>query len=291
MVAVIDKRTTVVCLHAAGQIQPVDAPFETLAGLLEMPPFHIHCRSQVVPWMPGFGNDIRAEANAELMRRPLKQRRLGPGGEIGGRVPPLPRGPAPALPGAKATGRAASEFAEGPGAGLIRTNGKVSTSIFEWQAGLTDEQRRAIDLYTAPGTFEKVQAAARTGRPYLDSRAGGDVIRVLDDAFRHSTVEGDLKLFRMMRVSDEFGEALDAGSVMTHDGYVSCTATRGFATAFGEKTGRPMMMEILLPDGSRALPGEANVKEWILPRGTRFVVREKTKTSQGWYVVVEAVTR
>jgi hypothetical protein len=32
LVAVIDGRTTVICLHAAGQIQPVEHPFETLAG-------------------------------------------------------------------------------------------------------------------------------------------------------------------------------------------------------------------------------------------------------------------
>jgi hypothetical protein len=95
LVAVIDRRTTVVCLHAAGQIQPVDEPFETLAGDYDAPPFHMHCRSIVVPWMAGMVSGIRKEANDELLRRPLKQRRIGPGGQIGGYIPPPPTPPTP----------------------------------------------------------------------------------------------------------------------------------------------------------------------------------------------------
>lgn len=86
----VDKVTTIVCLDAAGQIQPVDEPFETLAGEFDQPPFHIHCRTGVVPWLPGFVSDQRQLANAELLRRPLKQRRKGPDG-VGARIPPLPR--------------------------------------------------------------------------------------------------------------------------------------------------------------------------------------------------------
>lgn len=43
MLAVIDKRTTMVCLRAAGQVQPVTEPFETLMGEIMDPPFHVHC--------------------------------------------------------------------------------------------------------------------------------------------------------------------------------------------------------------------------------------------------------
>lgn len=97
VVAVIDSRTTVVCLHAAGQIQPVDQPYDTLAGQFQTPPFHVHCRSHSVPWMSGFVSTIRQDANHELLTRPLKQRRIGPNGEIGGRVPPPPKNPPPRL--------------------------------------------------------------------------------------------------------------------------------------------------------------------------------------------------
>lgn len=88
VVAVIDSRTTMVCLHAAGMITEVGVPFETLAGDFLEPPFHIHCRSIVRPWMSGFLSKTRQEANAERQRRPMKERRLGPNGEIGARIPP-----------------------------------------------------------------------------------------------------------------------------------------------------------------------------------------------------------
>lgn len=93
--AVVDKRTTAVCLHAAGLIMPLDEPFETLAGDFMDPPFHLHCRSVTGPWLMGMSNDIRAEANRELAKRPLKQRRIGPDGEIGGSVPPPADGNGP----------------------------------------------------------------------------------------------------------------------------------------------------------------------------------------------------
>lgn len=72
--AVIDERTTMICLHAAGQIQDVTEPFDTLAGKFDFPPFHRHCRSHVMPYMVGFVNSQRTLSNNELRRRPLHQR-------------------------------------------------------------------------------------------------------------------------------------------------------------------------------------------------------------------------
>lgn len=90
VLATIDSRTTVVCLHAAGQIQPLDQPFDTLNGPVDRPPFHWGCRSLIIPWLPGMVQPYRDEANRELLSRPLRERRLGPDGEIGGEVPGLP---------------------------------------------------------------------------------------------------------------------------------------------------------------------------------------------------------
>lgn len=73
-VAVIDKRTTLICVDVAGQIVPVTEPFETMAGTYDVPPFHVHCRTMVAPWVEGFVNDQRRLANAELKRRPKKHR-------------------------------------------------------------------------------------------------------------------------------------------------------------------------------------------------------------------------
>lgn len=87
--AVVDERTTMVCLDVAGQIQPVDAPFETLAGEYMTPPFHIHCRTAMIPWLPGFVSEERRKANEEIRKRPAKEKRKGPGG-FEGPVPPPP---------------------------------------------------------------------------------------------------------------------------------------------------------------------------------------------------------
>lgn len=92
-VSVIDRRTTIICLHAAGQIRSVLEPFDTLNGQMDMPPAHVHCRAIAVPWMAGFVNVQRQDANAELQNRPLKQRRIGPGGVLAVKLPPA------ALPG------------------------------------------------------------------------------------------------------------------------------------------------------------------------------------------------
>jgi hypothetical protein len=74
LVAIIDRRTTLVCLNAAGQIRQVDAPFTTLNGDYQAPPFHIGCRSIVVPYLVGQVNRQRDEANVELQKRPVAER-------------------------------------------------------------------------------------------------------------------------------------------------------------------------------------------------------------------------
>jgi hypothetical protein len=67
--AIIDTRTTLVCLEVAGQIQPVDEPFVTLNGRFDHPPFHISCRDWTTPWLPGFLEHVRELAAAEMARR------------------------------------------------------------------------------------------------------------------------------------------------------------------------------------------------------------------------------
>ena len=96
--AVIDGRTTVICLHVSGEIVAIDEPFDTLNGSYDDPPFHTHCRTIEVPWMAGFINEARTAANAELQNRPLSQRdtrnfRGIPGPDNGPSAPLRPGGP------------------------------------------------------------------------------------------------------------------------------------------------------------------------------------------------------
>lgn len=87
LIAVIDRRTTMCCLRAAGQIRPVDEPYDTIFGQIDSPPFHDHCRSISVPWMPGFVQSLRADANKEIRRRPDKEKRNAPEGFLGSMAP------------------------------------------------------------------------------------------------------------------------------------------------------------------------------------------------------------
>lgn len=87
-VAVLDLRTTVVCLHVAGDIVPVHELFETLTGDWPAPPAHIHCRAVCAPWLSGMVNDQRREANELIKALPPKMRRRGPGGYVGPLPPP-----------------------------------------------------------------------------------------------------------------------------------------------------------------------------------------------------------
>jgi hypothetical protein len=94
LLAVVDGATTMICLNAAGQIRDLDQPFTTLAGEFELPPFHIHCRSIAVPYVQGVIRRARREANAEIRRRPVKEKRRGPDG-FEGQLPPPPPVDAP----------------------------------------------------------------------------------------------------------------------------------------------------------------------------------------------------
>lgn len=88
LIAVVDPATTMICLDCSGQVRDLSSEFHTLVGDFHQPPFHRWCRSVVIPYLPGGIDEQRAEANAEIGRRPLKERRKGPGGVGARRVPP-----------------------------------------------------------------------------------------------------------------------------------------------------------------------------------------------------------
>lgn len=88
--AVVDHRTTMVCLDAAGQIAEIDDDFDTLAGPYAAPPAHVHCRSITVPYAPGLIRLQRDAANAEIRLRPGWEKRKSPEGYMGPIPPPAP---------------------------------------------------------------------------------------------------------------------------------------------------------------------------------------------------------
>lgn len=73
-VAVIDGRTTLICLETHGQIVAPGEPFDTHNGKFDNPPAHVHCRAMATPFTSGQTKVKRDRANRELQARPQKYR-------------------------------------------------------------------------------------------------------------------------------------------------------------------------------------------------------------------------
>lgn len=159
-VTVVDRRTTIVCLSAAGQVQPLDRPFDTMLGPYQQPPVHTHCRATLAPWLPGFLSDMRDDANAEIRRRPAKQRRRGPEGSTADLPPRLTEGVDKTAPELRASGDAAEVLAEA---------GRVMASLpsGSWRRLALEE------LVRIPGLTEEERALV--ARKVLDARSFSDL--------------------------------------------------------------------------------------------------------------------
>lgn len=73
-----DRPPCVTCLRAVGQTRPVGIPFNTDSGKYLSPPFHIHCRCIVMPYVPGFEEKVRNLARRLLLSLPLSKLRPPP---------------------------------------------------------------------------------------------------------------------------------------------------------------------------------------------------------------------
>jgi hypothetical protein len=234
IIATVDDVTTMVCLDAAGQIRPIDQPFHTIAGEFQHPPFHIWCRSVVIPYLEGFITGHRQQANAEISRRPLEHRRKGPTG-IGAPIPPPPHG---------------------------ATHDRRFTPI-----ALTDD----TDLLTrAAGEPDDLTAAALTR--YLDDEIDTDrqlrtgdldeqhrqLIDELDTALRTSGLTETLTVFAS--IDNRLLDDLETGDILADDTYLKVTLDPAVAA----RHGRPLALT--LPTGQHALVLDPRTQQLLLPR-------------------------
>ena len=240
VVAVIDDRTSVVCLHAAGQIQPVGETFKTLNGEYLSPPFHVHCRSKVVPWMPGFVNAQRKLANDELRKRPPSQRRLADGRERR-KIPDELNVEKPvadpvlaedaalnALPDPRALTPEEEELARG----YQLNSAALNDFLRKWQNGagrVPPGYRHSVEL------FEQQTA-------------------LLDELIRASTVDQKLIVWRGMRIPREFRLDDMTGLEMSDSAFVSTSTSRDVAMEFVDASRRGYaLMEMEVEPGIGAL--------------------------------------
>lgn len=331
VVAVIDDRTTMVCLRAAGQTAFVGEPFEVLTGDLMDPPFHWGCRSVTAPWVPGMISDQKRLANAEIMKRPYEERRFGPDG-YEGKIPGVPKPPPPVDDGAAQAlvdalgddfgwlvevprdrmdevhalyGRmlsgSADERAEAA-AGLLRIRDDlvpsgVRSGMEAYDAlgpALEDAAQVAAAGAYKSGAYRRINETLRAGGTL--SSQDREVVDRLLAAMGPARV--DVEVMRGMYEADALMSALRAGDVLTDAGLVSTTTDAATALHFARTRGTPAMLHITVPKGSPVakLPLSNQEYEVLLPAGTRMrvdsVVKEAEVVDQeAWEALLERAER
>lgn len=283
-------------------------PFETINGVFEAPPFHIHCRSIVVPWMPGMINDERAIANAELQRRPKKDRDARgfggmPGPEGGPSGPLSPTGPDTGgsyVP--KASGREVAEDL----VDTLRKAGAIDVDEFMSQSPMHANFTYGVRSWTG-GQNQIDRLREATSGPYLAHRDA--MVTVMSDALPTETT-----LYRGMGVADremrDAVAALKPGDVMSTRLASSFTSNESWAGRFrgpgmdpesveeyGIDTGGLPLLDwdgvLLRMDGGRAVPIEKisntpKEQEWLVGRDLRVVSIEQ-EGFEAWVIDVETV--
>lgn len=246
--ATIDKRTTPVCLHAAGQIVPVNEPFDTINGKYQNPPFHVHCRTLSIPWVRGMVNDMAAEANSELMRRPSKQRDWR---QFKG-IPPSPlgssyRGPTD-LEVAVRNAYASRKFSESIPSNLARwedvlrttstqTREDVVKHLLKSRPKLTTEQQEALALWGA-GVV-------------LDTKAS----EILATAIWKTKTHEPLRIYRELDAT--LAQALAGGTSLVGKRVKTNTMIGGAVAqdvVVARAAGGQVVVELIVPSGVGVLP-------------------------------------
>lgn len=273
-VAVIDKRTTLICLDVAGQIRAIREPFVTIAGDFDSSPFHVHCRTIIAPYMAGFVNSQRAEANAELQRRPLKQRDKR---KYGNRVPGPDRRPeiqvddsvVPVRITGALYGRRWTAWARGA---------RADTDVTGW-----DRNTGWQHLGRSMNALLRGTAAPR------DAVAARGPVLAFDRFFRRNKVSVDdaFLLHRGVAPSPTFdpGAVLVQGQTFLDAGWFGGSLRPEVAEAFAGSGG--WMLQVTVPAGRSFVYGMKAQAEKVLPRGSRFLVTRVDRATRTAYLTLE----
>lgn len=234
LIAVVDPATTMICLDCAGQVRDLRAEFHTLAGDFQQPPFHRWCRSVVIPYLPGGVDEQRGEANAEIQRRPLRERRRGPGGVGARRIPPAH----------------AATF-ERRGQLPARDDSYVAT----YDRVLPDDDhvhKSVISRYLAAGDLDRHLRSGDLDPEDLE------LVAQLDAAVRSSQLADQVTVFTALRHTIVSG--LRVSDVVSDDSYLQVTLDPARAAHWG----RPVALT--LPAGLPAIRLERDTQRMLLAR-------------------------
>lgn len=235
LIAVVDPATTMICLDCAGQIRGLSEDFHTLAGDFSHPPFHRWCRSVVIPYVTGITTEHRAEANVEINRRPLKERRKGPGG-VGARIPPPPH---------QATLDRRAEITAGD-------PGSYAELFDRLLDGPDREHIEALNWYLQN---DVVDWQLRQGRP--DDRYV-DVVAALDAAVQAKRLREQVTVFAA--VDPRASRGLQVSDVVSDDSYLQVSLDPAVAARYGHP------VALTLPPGMPAAVLERDTHRMLLAR-------------------------
>lgn len=274
--AIIDKRTTLTCLHAAGQIRLDNELFNTLSGDFYDTPFHIECRSNIGPWVPGMGYDIADAANNEIAQRPFKDRRIGP--DEHAKVPPPSRANPPGVfPLVRRSLEGVTPTAVDP-----LGSSDAIRRLLDLAQGLPPDQRDALGWYVRGG-YVRVNEAFRFGEAITGALAG--YVAALEAALGTSTVTGSAIVIYAAASAGVFSTGSMAGMTLADLGFLTGSTSAASATSAAGSTGT--VIEIIVPAGSPALALDGGLV--MLGRSTDFLVLSDTVRDGVRWLTVEVV--
>lgn len=157
-------------------------------------------------------------------------------------------------------------------------------------AKLTEQEIKALQSYTQSRfvTINKIDVEKRLRTPsYFDdledlAREADDFIAGLDGAFAKAKLTEDLVVYRGMnavRFREAFSGLRVGQSVVIDQALLSTSLSKQVAGRWAGRAAKPLILEILVPKGARALslePITLNKKEFelLLDRNSKFLVRE-----------------
>lgn len=267
VIAVVDDRTTVICLDAAGQIQLDSKPYDTINGQFDEPPFHVSCRSISAPAMRGFVNDARDEANAELLRRPEKHRDWR---------------------SFKGIPQAEGSSYRGPSLREVPLN-RYASKAFSWTETATKTVVTPVSEVTSTETLasaaKTVRATPRQRNAWRAYESGntpaGRVVRETFDAL--PALKEPVTVYKATKVSGATVAAIIAAAlvgkkILDRQTVSASTSAEAARAAAGGDDDQVVIIEITIPKGYKAahlsaLTGRKNARgEVVLPPGTALLI-------------------
>jgi hypothetical protein len=153
------------------------------------------------------------------------------------------------------------------------------TSYSKHSSPVTWQEKSAIDDYTLPEIANSLNNGLRKGSSIPEDE---ELRKDLDSLMTKSTAAGDIVAYRGFAADP--GKPFKVGDEFTDDGFTSTSLSQKWASEWasqtaGSKSGSvPVVMQVVIPEGSHMTTGTDSAKELILDRGSKFKVVKADKS-------------